>query len=436
MSRKTYTRAMRGAVLEIQGKPVAGAPRVPGGDNVASRGAAAYDGLNAILRKRARKSGDPDADRGPITVALSRDGGTAINRDERQAAPMKRSPFASFGEQLRAIAFAFGDVPRVDDRLVRAMGELDPSTGGFAVSEQWTQELVGIAYEEATLAPMCDRRQLSAPLASVNVPGIDETSRATGSRWGGVVSYWSTEAATVTPSLPKFKNLNFSGKKLIVAVVVSNELLNDLPMLEAHVRRALTAELAFVVDWAILRGDGAGKPLGLLNSTALISIGKETGQASATIVAANVRKMWSRMPAPSRRRCVWLINEDAEEQLDQMLVTAGSAGSAAPTANALYMPAGAGGNEFPLLKGRPVLTLEQCSVLGSVGDIVLADLQHYVLIDGGVKPALSADCNFLEDQAVFRFTLRLDGQSAFSSAITSYNGSSNTRSPFVALAAR
>jgi hypothetical protein len=49
---------------------------------------------------------------------------------------------------------------------------------------------------------------------------------------------------------------------------------------------------------------------------------------------------------------------------------------------------------------------------------------------------LSAHVNFLSDQAVFRFTLRVDGHTAFASPITPYNGSSNKRSPFVALAAR
>jgi len=42
----------------------------------------------------------------------------------------------------------------------------------------------------------------------------------------------------------------------------------------------------------------------------------------------------------------------------------------------------------------------------------------------------------LTDELAFRFTFRVDGKPAYTSPITPYNGSSNTRSPFVALAAR
>jgi len=45
---------------------------------------------------------------------------------------------------------------------------------------------------------------------------------------------------------------------------------------------------------------GAGTPLGILNSTALITVAKETGQGSATVISENVNKMWKRLPAPSR----------------------------------------------------------------------------------------------------------------------------------------
>jgi HK97 family phage major capsid protein len=349
--------------------------------------------------------------------------------------------FASLGEQLQAIARAYADHPRhsIDPRLVRAptgAGEVDPSGAGFLIASQWAAGLVGFAYEEAVLAPLCDRRPTDAPLADIKISGIDETSRADGSRWGGALAYWSTEGASLPETMPRWKNIAFSPKKLIAGIVCTNELMADAPMLDAHVRRVYAAEAGFKLDLAALAGDGTGKPLGILNSGALITVPKETGQAAQTVVAANIRKMWSRMVGPSRKRAVWLINEDLEEQLDQLANVIGTSGSVPPSGGALYMPAGTGGNPYPLLKGRPVLTMEQCSQLGTAGDIVLADPQHYIIVDGGLTPALSADVKFLTDEVVFRFVLRIDGQSAFVSPITPYNGATNTRSPFVALATR
>jgi HK97 family phage major capsid protein len=123
---------------------------------------------------------------------------------------------------------------------------------------------------------------------------------------------------------------------------------------------------------------------------------------------------------------MWLINEDAEGQLEGI---SGASGAA------LYMPAGTGGNPYPLLKGRPVLVAEQCPALGNVGDIVLVDPSQYIVVDAGMNTALSVHARFDNDEVVFRFTWRIDGKGAYSTPIIPYNGSS-TRSPFIALGSR
>jgi HK97 family phage major capsid protein len=135
--------------------------------------------------------------------------------------------------------------------------------------------------------------------------------------------------------------------------------------------------------------------------------------------------MWKRLPAPSRRTAVWLVNEDVEEQLDNLGTT--NAG--------FFLPAGWNGSPFPMLKGRPVIACEQSAPVGTTGDIILADLSHYIIVDGGTTPMISAHVQFTSDQVVWRFVLRVDGRSAFTSAITPYKGST-TRSPFVTLTAR
>jgi HK97 family phage major capsid protein len=117
-------------------------------------------------------------------------------------------------------------------------------------------------------------------------------------------------------------------------------------------------------------------------------------------------------------------NEDADEQLERL---AGNPGT--------YIPAGVYGNEYPLLKGRPVLTIEQCPTLGAVGDLVLADLSKYIIVDGGLNTMLSFHVLFDSDEVSFRFTMRIDGKPGFASPITPYNGGV-TRSPFIALGAR
>jgi hypothetical protein len=52
-----------------------------------------------------------------------------------------------------------------------------------------------------------------------------------------------------------------------------------------------------------------------------------------------------------------------------------------------------------------------------------------------MNSAISLHVRFDSDQALLRFTMRVDGRPSFTTPIAPYNGSL-TRSPFVALAAR
>ena len=88
------------------------------------------------------------------------------------------------------------------------------------------------------------------------------------------------------------------------------------------------------------------------------------------------------------------------------------------------------------LMGRPMIEIEQAATLGSAGDLSLVDLSQYLLIKkGGVQFAASIHVEFLSAQQAFRFILRINGIPLWSQPLTPFKGS-NTRSPFITLAAR
>ncbi len=93
--------------------------------------------------------------------------------------------------------------------------------------------------------------------------------------------------------------------------------------------------------------------------------------------------MWKRLPAPSRRRAVWLVNEDVDGQLDEFDAAAG-----------IYMPRGSGGQRVSLVEGSAGVDGRALSGVGAVGDIVLADLSQYVIVSGPPATALSAHIRF------------------------------------------
>lgn len=338
--------------------------------------------------------------------------------------------FASFGEQLMAAYRAATPGGKVDERLTTraasGLNESTPSDGGFLVQQDFVTELLKRTYETGILASKVKKIPISTNANGMKINAIDEDSRANGSRWGGVQTYWEGEADEITASKPKFRQMELSLKKLTGLCYATDELLQDAAALEAVIRQAFAEEFGFKIDDAILSGSGEGEPLGILNSGAIVTVAKEASQTDI-ITVENLIKMWNRLWSRSRANAVWYINQELEPYLYTLKIGD----------KPVYIPAG-GLSEKPYgtLFGRPVVPIEQCSAAGEVGDIILADIGQYLLIDkGGVKSASSIHVRFLYDENVFRFIYRVDGKPIWTKPLTPYKGSA-TVSPFVTLAKR
>lgn len=349
-----------------------------------------------------------------------------------------KDTFLSFGEQLVAVRQAGLQGGHVDPRLrniqaATGLGETVPSEGGFLVQTDFATEMLKDVFETGILSSRCRTIQISGKANSIKINGIDETSRAT-TRYGGILAYWLHEAGTKLPTKPKFRQIELNLKKLIGLCYATDELLDDAAALEGIIRDGFRGEFGFRIDDAIINGTGAGEPLGILTAGSLVSVAKEAAQPADTVVAENVIKMYSRIFASSRPNAAWLINQNVEPQLFTMHLDVGTGGIP------VYMPAGGlSGLPYGTLFGLPVLPIEQCQTLGDVGDIILADFRNgYILAEkGGVKADVSIHVQFLYDEQVFRFVIRVDGQPVRASALTPYKGGANfTQNHFIALAER
>lgn len=350
------------------------------------------------------------------------------------------APFTSLADQMKAIR-ASAISHQVDPRLLEiraALGGTEdvPADGGFLVIPEYAEQLIKRSYEVSQLASRCFRMPMSS--ARLVLHAVDEDSRKDGSRWGGILAYWLAAAGTFTPSKPKFREMQLVANKLIALCYATEELLDDAPAWLRYVNEAVPQELAFQIDVGIISGPGAGQPLGINNSGAVITQAKESAQATATVVTNNILKMFKQLFARSRATAAWFINQEIEDQL-YTLALANPTGSVLYT-NPLYTPPGINGNNNPygLLLGRPVIPIEQASALGTLGDINLFDLQQYLLAEhSDVRADSSIHVAFLTGEEAFRFQMRLDGQSMWKKPLTPYKGGASfTVSPFINLAAR
>ncbi len=317
-------------------------------------------------------------------------------------------------------------------KAATGMGELIGSDGGFLVPPEFSAKIFERVYQQNDLLGRTDKYPVTGN--SMTFPRNAESSRANGSRWGGVRAYWVQEGSSITRSAPTFGRLTMNLHKLACLARVTDELLADAPTLSGYLNRVFPDEINFVVGDSLVNGTGAGQPLGILNAPCTVSVAKETGQAAATIVPQNIVKMWARlfrgMASGENSGAVWFINQDVNPQLQLMTLGIGTAGVVT------YMPPGGlSGKPYATLMGAPIVETEWNATLGTVGDIILADMSQMVSISKSMESAQSMHLYFDTDETAYRVTFRLDAQPWWSSALTPFKGS-NTQSCFVTLATR
>lgn len=351
--------------------------------------------------------------------------------------------FRSLGEFLQAVACAtapgvalqFGArAPILQQKLAAyhaasGMSVGSPGDGGHLVRMDWSTALLGKAREASLLLGRVRRIPVGGDFDGLEYPYIDEVSRATGSRWGGVRIYRKAEAATATASSPKIGKGELRLEETMGLAYATERLIRDAAALQGILTDAFASEFGFVADDELIRGTGSGQCLGVLLSPALVTQAAEGGQAVDTWVPANAQKMYARIPARLKGRAEWFIGSELWPQMFSW-----------NQANMpVYMPSfNMAGAPFGTILGRPIVELEQCSAIGDLGDVLFAAWSEYVVIEKeneGIRFDTSMHVRFLFDEMAFRWVYRWNGQPIPRASLTPYKGA-NTQSPFVTLAAR
>jgi HK97 family phage major capsid protein len=338
-------------------------------------------------------------------------------------------PFKSIAEQMQAVKayeVSMGRDEHARIKYLKATGASEgiPSDGGLLLDPTLVAEFIQPIHEEGPFSSAVRRLPVGSNSNYGWINGVDETSRATGSRWGGVRGYRLAEAATKTASKPAFRRINWELKKYAVVVYGTDELLADAAQFSAIVNQACREELSFMVNDDIMNGLGLAGPQGFMQSGSLITV---TRADANDILGADISAMYNRMDPRGRRNAVWYIGNDSQPKLDKLFAVGSTA--------VLFPYASIGLDGVQRLYGRPIVVTEFNQTLGTAGDIVFADLSQYLFWEkGGVEAATSIHVQFLTDETAFRFVYRCDGQSSVASALTPYKGTTTT-SPFVNLLA-
>jgi HK97 family phage major capsid protein len=267
---------------------------------------------------------------------------------------------------------------------------------------------------------------------SITVPALNESSRADGSRQGGIRGYWKGELTQMTESKMTLREVKLTPQECYVFAYVSDKLLRNSPSTAAMIlEKGCADELAFKIGAAVFGGTGSGQPTGIIGHPATVQVSKQGGQAANTLVIENIAKMHARLHSKARSGAAWFVNQDVESALNLLTFPVGTGG-----VPVFLPPGGLSATPYATLYGKPVIPVEYCETLGTVGDIILANHKFYVLaIKGTPSTAWSMHLKFDYAQSAYRVIFEIDGQPWLEEAITPYKGTATT-SPIITLQTR
>lgn len=313
----------------------------------------------------------------------------------------------------------------VDSRLVAVAGahQGGGSAGeGYSLPPQYRDQVWEVVSQVDEYGPLIDEE----PTARREVKLMaDETTP-----WGtsGIKAYWRSEGSKMNATQLSDEGRNVQLHELYTLALATEELLEDAPRLGNRLTNKAGQAIAYKKNLGIVEGTGAGQPLGWSKSAALITVGKESGQAADTIVTANVIKMFSRLQMIPGDRPFWKVNQDTLPQL--MTMTIGDRPIWIP-------PTGLAGAPGGFLLGLPVRFSEFAQTLGDKGDIELISPKGYYGARRASGPQFATSIHLYFDYGLqaFRWMFRYGGQPHLSAPINPKNGSA-TKSHFVTLAER
>lgn len=343
--------------------------------------------------------------------------GGLLNRAESLAVrlgaarPEERDQFQHGGEFLAAVRAVRRGSP-LDYRLKFSNalawgGEQDPKDGGFALGPA----------QLATLAPVIGEGSLLSYLKPVFVRSnlvtvaLDEEPEWSAS---GVAAAVTAEGGAITASKPTLKQVRVALFKVAALVHVSDEMDSDTDgSYGEYVWRRAGSKIRGKVEALLLRGTGLDEPLGLLNAPALVTQSKESGQAAATITAANVGRMVGRLLPGGFPGSFWVCHSSALTQLAGL--------------GAIF--------DGSKLLGRPLVISEACNVLGQAGDLLLVDPAGWLYAVEGPRNSATVAFGFDQNLRSFRAVLRIGAAPLLSAAVARRTGT-DTLSHVVQLEAR
>jgi HK97 family phage major capsid protein len=355
---------------------------------------------------------------------------SALYRPDAPGAELDSQPWArSWGSFMRAVLDPMDSSARqyIANVMTRPRNavftERIPAEGGFLVPEILRSQVLAymttaIVRPQAMVLPMGSLR--------LPVPNLDNPSQASSAQaLGGMTFAWTEEATAITPSAPAFGLSVLEARKAAGYLQsVPNELVSDgAGAFGDFLARVIAMGYAWFEDDAFINGTGTGEPQGILSAPCAIQVDRA---ASNAVQAIDIVNMYKQLHSESKRgdSACWLVSDSAFAQLLDISVDVGSATSGI-AGTSMWLNWSETSRCWMLL-GQPLYPSDHLPATGTTGDVVLADLAHYLIGDRlqMTVERSAKGTGFGSDTSNFRVRSRVDGRYWIQSPVTTETGQS------------
>lgn len=330
--------------------------------------------------------------------------------------------FRSLGEMLHTIIENRRDIRLqvlAENRAAASQQMNVGALGGFAVPEQFRNDIFNMGLSEAIVRPRATIIEAGFPPdAKTGVPTLDQD--AARGNYGGAVVTHGKEIVNLQEISTRFKLCTFEPKVMTVYSVLTNDLLSNWQGASDYMAMLFKMAIAGAEDYDFIRGDGVNKALGLVNSPCAIEVPRA---AAGQISYADITEMFKRIKLGGWP-VVWIANQLSIGQLGALTDS---------SSNQSWMLQSSGVSAPMSMMGLPLLWSENIATLGNRADLILTNLKYYAVKDGSLRISLSQGQLFQEEKSCFRLVSHVDGQCLVQKPMTVVGSSSDTVSPVVVL---
>ncbi len=323
------------------------------------------------------------------------------------------TPFRNFGEFVRCVRFG----PETEEE--RAFSMTTGAEGGILIPDQFLSDIQALKPEEAIVRPRAMVIPAGDPPdAKISLPALKQGADGV---YGGVEVVWIAEGAEKPETDAKLEEIILDPQEVAAHSTLSDKLIRNAPAASPFVSNLLRGAIINSEDYAFLRGDGVGKPKGILLADALLTVTRNT---ASDVKFADISTMLSYLLPDSWGSALWVANVSTLPKLVQLADAAG---------NSIFIAGDASKGIPATLLGIPIRFTGKTPTLGNEGDLMLTDFSYYLIKDGsGPFVSASEHVYFKNNKTVIKAFWNVDGQAWPSEALTLEDGSTEV-SPFVAL---